>query len=40
LPLFLVIFSGFGFAAGIKAMLMTARNFAEKDAAPGAATEG
>ena len=40
LPLFLILFMGFGVAAGVKAMLITARNFAEKDAAPRAATEG
>ncbi len=31
LPLFLVIFGGFGFAAGIKTILATARGFIDED---------
>jgi ATP synthase protein I len=36
LPVFLVIFSLFGFAAGIRTMLGTARELAEKNAATAA----
>jgi ATP synthase protein I len=31
LPLFMVIFGGFGFAAGMKTMLATARGFVDED---------
>ena len=40
LPVFLVIFSLLGFAAGIKTMLGTARELAEKTAAKAAKGEG
>ena len=40
LPIFLIIFSLFGFAAGIKTMLGTARELAEKTAAKAAKDKG
>jgi ATP synthase protein I len=40
LPIFLIIFSLFGFAAGIKTMLRTARELAQKTAATAAMDEG
>jgi ATP synthase protein I len=40
LPLFLVIFSLFGFAAGIRTMLGTARELAQKTAATAAKDKG
>ncbi|MCX7288699.1 MAG: AtpZ/AtpI family protein [Rhodobacterales bacterium] len=40
LPIFLIIFSLFGFAAGIKTMLGTARELAEKTAAKAARDKG
>jgi ATP synthase protein I len=40
LPIFLVIFSLFGFAAGIKTMLGTARELAQKTAAQAAKDKG
>ena len=40
LPIFLIIFSLFGFAAGIKTMLGTARELAQKTAAKAATDKG
>ncbi|HMS94626.1 MAG TPA: AtpZ/AtpI family protein [Tabrizicola sp.] len=40
LPIFLIIFSLFGFAAGIKTMLGTARTMGQKQAAAAATDEG
>lgn len=40
LPIFLIIFSLFGFAAGIKTMLGTARELGEKTAAKAAKDKG